>query len=83
MSNRRPRSVQLQMACKWSDAPITINVDYPCMADIGSTCEFDKEGEMLIEPARWSEMGVADRRLLVARPPVGLIRSWNDLGMFR
>jgi len=59
------------------------------MADGWSTCEFDKEGGMTIEPvrrpgrgARWSEDEVADRRLLIVRPPEGMLdrgTTWEYL----
>ena len=55
------------------------NVQWHCMADGLSTCEFDEEGCMTLEPvrrsgrgARWSEE-VADRRLLIVRPPEGML----------
>ena len=59
------------------------------MADGWSTCEFDREGYMAIEPvhrpkrgARQSERGVEDRRLLIVRPPEGMLgrgTTWEYL----
>ena len=50
------------------------------MADSLSTREFDEEGCMTLEPvwrsgqgARRSEEEVADRRLLIVRPPEGML----------
>ena len=50
------------------------------MADGLSTREFDEEGCMTLEPvrrsgrgARRSEEEVADRRLLIVRPPEGML----------